>query len=58
MGSAKYVSETTSNPAKITAFAYSGHCPMKGLRIYREIELIAYAAKKITMVIFHLGGGV
>jgi hypothetical protein len=34
-----------------------GHCPMKGLRIYRDAELIAKAAKKITIVIFHLGGG-
>jgi hypothetical protein len=30
---------------------------MKGLRIYRDNELIAYAAKKITIAIFHLGGG-
>jgi hypothetical protein len=31
---------------------------MKGPRIYRDTELMAYAAKKITMAIFHLGGGV
>ncbi|HJT49482.1 MAG TPA: hypothetical protein VJ729_14955 [Nitrososphaeraceae archaeon] len=43
---------------KITAFAYSGHCPSKELRIYRDIKLMVYAAKKITMAIFHLGGGV
>jgi hypothetical protein len=29
---------------------------MKGLRIDRDNELIAYAAKKITIAIFHLGG--
>jgi hypothetical protein len=58
MGRAKYVSETTSIPVKTTAFTYSGHCPIKGLRIYRDTELIAYAAKKITMAIFHQDGGV
>jgi hypothetical protein len=30
---------------------------MKGLSKYRDAELIANAAKKITIVIFHLGGG-
>jgi hypothetical protein len=30
---------------------------MKGLRIDRDNELIVYAAKKITIAIFHLGGG-
>jgi hypothetical protein len=30
---------------------------MKGLRMYRDTELMAYAAKKIMMAIFHLGGG-
>ena len=30
---------------------------MKGVRIYLDKELIAYAAKKITIAIFHLGGG-
>jgi len=39
------------------AFPNIGHCPIKGLRIYRDAELIANAAKKITIVIFHLGGG-
>jgi hypothetical protein len=34
-----------------------GHCSKKGLRIDRDNELITYAEKKITMAIFHLGGG-
>jgi hypothetical protein len=34
-----------------------GHCPMKGLRIDRVSELIAYTAMKTTIAIFHLGGG-
>jgi hypothetical protein len=57
IGSAKYVSEITNIALKIMAFPNIGHCPMKGLRIYRDAELIANATKKITIVIFHLGGG-
>lgn len=37
--------------------AGSGQAPMNGLRIDRDSELIAYAAIKITIIIFHLGGG-
>lgn len=34
-----------------------GHCPKKGLRIDHDSELIAYAAMKTTMAIFHRSGG-
>jgi hypothetical protein len=32
-------------------------CPMKGLRIDRDMELIMYPAMNTTIAIFHLGGG-
>jgi len=47
------VSETTNIALKITAFPNIGHCPMKGLRIYLDAELIANEAKKISIAIFH-----
>lgn len=34
-----------------------GYSPKKGFRIVRDSELMAYAAMKIIMAIFHFGGG-
>jgi hypothetical protein len=51
------VNETTKLIEYMIFLAGSGQAPMNGLRIDRDSELIAYAAIKITIIIFHLGGG-
>jgi hypothetical protein len=46
----------TRIPVKMMPFSSRGQCPSDGLRIYRDRMLMAYAALKTTMAIFHLGG--
>lgn len=41
---------------KMMPLASKGQCPMDGLRIDRDSKLMAYAAMKTTIAIFHLGG--
>jgi hypothetical protein len=41
---------------KMMPLASSGQYPIDGLRIDRDTKLIAYAAMKTMMAIFHLGG--
>lgn len=38
-------------------FAKRDHSPINGLKRFRDAMLITYAAKKITIAIFHFGGG-
>jgi hypothetical protein len=50
-----------NNDVKRSTTSFSAiekHSVYNGLRMYRDIELMAYAAKKITMTIFHPGGGI
>jgi hypothetical protein len=46
-----------NNTIATILLASTGQGPVKGLRIDRDIELIAYVAMKITIIIFHRGGG-